>query len=342
MDYIRFGATGLKTSRLCMGTMGIGSSAWKGWVLDADKSVPILKAALDAGINFYDMADWYSTGVNEEVVAGTLTRLTHRDNLVLATKAFYPMSADANDRGLSRKHLFRSIDRSLQRMGTDYVDLYIVHAFDPHTPIEETMCALNDIVRSGKARYIGASTMYAWQFAKMNAVADKNGWARFVNMQCQYSLLYREEEREMMPYCQSEGIAVTTFSPLARGYLVGGGSAARKEYDPFLDFFGDEIDREIAARLCMVAAERALPPSQIAQAWVLSTGNSTVPIFGADHPDQVADAIAALAVELTEHERQFLEEPYRPRDMINDYNPQRRPRALSTPPASPNIALVSG
>ncbi len=263
------------------------------------------------------------------MVGRTLLSLTDREKLVLATKAFYPMSDDPNDKGLSRKHLMASIDKSLKQMGTDYVDLYVIHAFDPETPIEETMSALHDIVKSGKARYIGASTMYSWQFAKMNHVADRNGWTRFVNMQCQYSLLYREEEREMMPYCLDEGIAVTTFSPLARGYLAGGGSAPRIAHDLYLDWFGDEIDQEIAKRVNEIAARRGKTASQIAQAWVIGSGNSTVPIVGTESPEHVIAAIEAAAIELTAEERAFLEEPYRPRDMINDYNPVRRPRALS-------------
>ena len=330
MDHVRFGRTGLKVSKLGLGTMSIGSTAWKGWVLNRDRSVPILKHALDAGINFYDMADWYSTGVNEEVVAQTLLGLTDRDRLVLATKAFYAMSDDPNDQGLSRKHLMSSIDKSLKRMGTDYVDLYVVHAFDPDTPIEETMEALHDIVKSGKARYIGASTMYAWQFAKMNHIAELNGWTRFVNMQCQYSLLYREEEREMMPYCQDEGIAVTTFSPLARGYLANVVNTARTEHDIYLSWFGDGIDVEIARRVGEVAKARGVTPPHIAMAWAAGSANVTVPLIGADSPEQVDVAIAASAIVLDDSEKTFLEEPYRPRDMINDYNPVRRPRAYQS------------
>ena len=329
MEYVRFGRTGLKVSRFCLGTMSIGTSKWKGWVLDEDKSVPILRQALDLGINFFDMADWYSTGVNEEVVGQNLLRMTARENLVLATKVFYPMGDAANDGGLSRKHILASIDRSLKRMGTDYVDLYIVHAFDPETPIEETMAALDTVVRSGKARYIGASTMYAWQFALMNAAARENGWHQFVNMQCQYSLLYREEEREMMPYCQHQGIAVSTFSPLARGYLTGAQQTARTAHDIYLNSFGDEIDQEIAARVHALAKVRGVTPSHIAMAWVAGSGSSTVPLIGADSPEQVRIAVEAGALSLTAEERAHLEEPYRPRDMINDYNPVRRPRALA-------------
>jgi len=205
MDYIPFGRTGLKVSRLCLGTMSMGSSAWKGWVLDEDDSIPILRRALDLGITFFDMADWYSAGRNEEVVGRNLLRMSTRERLVLATKVFYPMSEDPNDRGLSRKHIAASIDRSLERMGTDYVDLYVIHAFDAETPVEETMEALNDTVRAGKVRYLGASTMYAWQFAKMNHAAALNGWAPFVNMQCQYNLLYRGRSARCSPAASIRG-----------------------------------------------------------------------------------------------------------------------------------------
>jgi len=329
MERVRFGRTGLRVSRLGLGTMSMGSSAWKGWVLDADRSVPILRRALELGINFFDMADWYSAGANEELVGRTLLSMAPRDELVLATKVFYPMSEDPNDGGLSRKHIADSIDRSLARMGTDHVDLYIVHAFDPATPIEETMLALHEVVRAGKALYLGASTMYAWQFAEMNALARARGWTEFVNMQCQYSLLYREEEREMMPYCQANGIAVTTFSPLARGYLAGAAPGARTEHDIYLNWFGDEIDVEIAHRVGQVAEARGVGPAQVATAWVAASPNVTVPLIGADAPEHLETAVAALALELSDAERAFLTEPYRPRDMINDYNPVRRPRALA-------------
>jgi aryl-alcohol dehydrogenase-like predicted oxidoreductase len=330
MQHIRFGQTGLKVSKLCLGTMGFGSSAWKGWVLDEDKTVPILKRALDLGITFFDMADWYSAGRNEEVVGRNLLKLSERDALVLATKVFYPMSEAPNDRGLSRKHLLSSIDRSLRRLGTDYVDLYIIHAFDPDTPIEETLEALHDIVKAGKARYLGASTMYAWQFAKMNYTARLNGWTPFVNMQCQYNLLYREEEREMMPYCLDAGIAVTTFSPLARGFLTGASRTARTAHDIYLNFYGDEIDREIARRVRELAQKRGVTPAHIATAWVAGSPRITAPLIGADSADQVDVAVAAAALHLEAEERAFLEAPYRPRDEINDYNPTRRARALGS------------
>jgi 1-deoxyxylulose-5-phosphate synthase len=328
MEHVKFGRTGLRTSRFCLGTMSIGSSAWKGWVLDERDSIPILAKAVELGINFFDMADWYSAGVNEEIVGRNLLKMAKRDDLVLATKVFYPMSEAANDRGLSRKHIIASIDRSLKRIGTDYVDLYIIHAFDPETPVAETMETLDLLVRAGKVRYLGASTMYAWQFAQMNMTARQNGWAEFVNMQCQYSLLYREEEREMFPYCRDQGIAVTTFSPLARGYLSSAGQSKRTVHDPYLSWFGDPIDVAIADRVAILAAERGVEPAQIAMAWVAQSGNVTVPFIGADTAHQVEVAVAAAEIALSADERAYLEELYRPRDVINDYNPIRRPRAL--------------
>ncbi len=328
MDYIRFGQTGLKVSQLCLGTMSMGSSTWKGWVLDEDDSIPILRRALDLGITFFDMADWYSTGRNEEVVGQNLLRMSAREPLVLATKVYYPMSGDPNDRGLSRKHIATAIARSLVRMGTDYVDLYVIHAFDAGTPAEETMEALHDTVRAGKVRYLGASTMYAWQFAKMNHVAAMNGWTPFVNMQCQYNVLYREEEREMLPYCRDQGIAVTTFSPLARGFLARDDRTARATHDVYQEYFGDDIDREIARRVREVAARRSVSTAQVAMAWVAGSPNHNVPIVGAAKSAHLDVAVEALELRLDAGERAFLDAPYRPRDEINDQNPVRRPREL--------------
>ncbi len=329
MDYIRFGKTDLKVSQLCLGTMSMGSSAWKGWVLDEADSIPILRRALDLGITFFDMADWYSAGRNEEVVGRNLIKMSARERLVLATKVFYPMSDDPNDRGLSRKHLMSSIDRSLTRMGTDYVDLYVIHAFDADTPVEETMAALHDIVRAGKVRHLGASTMYAWQFAKMNHVAAMNGWTPFVNMQCQYNVLYREEEREMLPYCGDQGIAVTTFSPLARGFLARDAETARTTHDFYQEFYGDEIDREIARRLREVATRRGVSRAHVAMAWVAGNANHNVPIVGAAKTAHIEVAVEALALRLDAAERELLEAPYRPRDEMNDQNPLRRLRGLT-------------
>jgi len=330
MKYVRFGRTGLQVSQLCLGTMSMGSSAWKGWVLDEADSIPLLRRAVDQGINFFDMADWYSTGRNEEVVGRNVLKMSTRDQLVLATKVFYPMSDDPNDRGLSAKHILASIDRSLSRMGTDYVDLYVVHAFDAVTPVEETMEALNDTVRAGKVRYLGASTMYTWQFAKMNHVAALNGWAPFVNMQCQYNVLYREEEREMIPYCQDQGIAVTTFSPLARGFVARDVSTAtaRTAHDAYQDFYGDDIDREITRRVRELAQRRGTTPAQVAMAWVAGNANVNIPIVGAAKISHIDVAVEALTMTLDASERSYLEEPYRPRDEINDQHEIRRPRAL--------------
>lgn len=329
MDYTRFGKTDLKVSPLCLGTMSMGSSAWKSWVLDERDSVPILRRALDLGINFYDMADWYSLGRNEEVVARNLLKMTARENLVLATKVFYPMSDDPKDRGLSRDHIADSIDRSLKRMGTDHVDLYVIHAFDADTPVEETMEALHATVRAGKVRYLGASTMYTWQFAKMNHVAEMNGWTPFLNMQCQYNLLYREEEREMFPYCRDRGIALTTFSPLARGFLARSGAQTRRTaHDVYQEFYGDDIDREIVRRVREVAARLDVTAGHVAMAWVAGSPNRNVPIVGAAKAAHLDVAVEALTLPLGAADRAFLESPYRPRDEINDYNPVRRPRAL--------------
>jgi len=328
MDYIRFGQTGLKVSQLCLGTMSMGSSAWRSWVLDEDASIPILRHALDLGITFFDMADWYSTGRNEEVVGRNLLRMSHRERLVLATKVYYAMSDDPNDRGLSRKHIASAIDRSLARIGTDYVDLYVIHAFDSDTPVEETMEALHDTVLAGKVRYLGASTMYAWQFAKMNHVAAMNRWTPFVNMQCQYNLLYREEEREMLPYCRDQGIAVTTFSPLARGFLARDSQTARTAHDVYQEFYGDDIDREIVRRVREVAIRRGVSMAHIAMAWLAASPNHNVPIVGASKAAHLDVAVEALQLRLDDGERAFLESPYRPRDEINDQNAVRRPRAL--------------
>jgi 1-deoxyxylulose-5-phosphate synthase len=326
MDYVRFGQTGLEVSKLCLGTMSMGSSAWKSWVLGERDSIPILRRALDLGINFFDMADWYSTGRNEEVVGQNLLRMRARESLVLATKVYYPMSEDPNDRGLSRKHIAAAIDRSLARLGTDYVDLYVIHAFDAGTPVEETMEALHDTVRAGKVRYLGASTMYAWQLVKMNHAAAMNGWTPFVNMQCQYNVLYREEEREMLPYCRDQGIAVTTFSPLARGFLARDARTARSAQDVYQEFYGDDIDREIARRVREVAERQGASSAHVAMAWVAGNPNQNIPIVGAAKTAHLEVAVEALALRLDAADRAFLEAPYRPRDEINDQKPVRRAR----------------
>lgn len=326
MEIVSFGNTGLKVSRLCFGTMTVGSSQWKPWVLDEADARPVLKRCLDLGITFFDTANWYSTGESERVVASTLTSMVPRDQLVLATKAFYPMSDDPNDRGLSRKHLLASVHASLGRMDTDHIDLFVIHGFDPDTPIEETMQALHDIVKAGKVRYLGASTMFAWQFARMNHVARDNGWTPFVNMQCQYNLLYREEEREMLPYCRYQGIAVTAFSPLARGWLSAS-NRIRSETDiHFSNMYGDALDREICSEVEAIANKRGTTMAAVALAWVYAKDDICCPIIGASTVSQVENNVGALDLELTADEIETLNAMYRPRDVINDYVPEPLPR----------------
>ena len=328
METIPFGRTGLKVSKLCFGTMILGSSEWKPWALDEADARPILKRALDLGITFFDMADWYSIGEGERVVGSALTSMVQRDRLVLTTKAFYTMSDDPNDQGLSRKHLLSSVDASLRRIGTDYIDIFIAHSFDPDTPIIETMEALHDIVKSGKVRYLGASTMFAWQFAQMNHVARENGWTPFVNMQCQYSLLYREEEREMLPYCRDQGIAVTCFSPLARGWLAGSEDIRSQTDGMFADNYGDALDIEICAKVEAVATERGTTMAEVALAWICAKEFICCPIIGAGSAIQVENNIKALDLELTLDEIETLDALYKPRDVINDHVPNPMPRHL--------------
>jgi len=308
--------------------MTIGSSQWKPWVLDAPKAKPLLKRCLDLGITFFDTANWYSTGDSERVVVPTLISMVPRDQLVLATKAYYPMSDDPNDRGLSRKHLLSSIDSSLRRMETDYVDVFIIHAFDSGTPVEETMEALHDIVRSGKVRYLGASTMFAWQFEQMNHVARLNGWTSFVNMQCQYNLLYREEEREMIPYCHDQGIAVTGFSPLARGWLSGSKKIRSETDASFIAFHGDALDLKICAEVEAIAQLHNTTMAEVALAWVYSRDAICCPIIGASSIAQLELNISAQGLELSHDEIDRLSELYRPRAVINDYVPNPMPRYL--------------
>jgi len=326
METVSFGCTGLRVSKLCFGTMTLGASSWKPWALDAAESQPILKRALDLGINFFDMADWYSAGIGESVVAPALMSMVPRDQLVLTTKAYYDMSDDPNDRGLSRKHLLASIDASLSRMGTDYVDIFMAHAFDPDTPNEETMEVLHDIVRSGKARYLGASTMFAWQFEQMNHVARQNGWTPFVNMQCQYSLLYREHEREILPYCDDQGIAVTCFSPLARGWLAGSVDIRSQTEWMIGNKYGDALDREICAKGEGIATTRGTTMAEVALAWVISKESICCPIVGASAVSHVDCSVQALDFELTPDEIDELDGLYRPRDVINDHVPNPMPR----------------
>jgi aryl-alcohol dehydrogenase-like predicted oxidoreductase len=319
MDYVNLGAAGLKVSRICLGTMTYGSSKWREWVLDEEASRPLIKQALEAGINFFDTADLYSLGASEEVLGRALKDFgPARDKVVIATKVFYPVGADPNQRGLSRKHIMHAIDDSLRRLGTDYVDLYYIHRFDPETPIEETIQALHDVVRAGKVLYLGASSMPAWRFAKMLHTADANGWTRFVAMQNHYNLIYREEEREMIPLCLEEGIGVVPWSPLARGLLAGKRrpETTRARTDAYRkQIYGDEIgaaDARVIERLEEVAAKQGVAPAQVALAWLLQKPGVVAPIVGASKPQHLEDALAALTVRLPAEAITALEEVYVP------------------------------
>jgi aryl-alcohol dehydrogenase (NADP+) len=322
MEYVRLGSAGIKVSRLCLGTMTYGTSQWRPWVLDEAASRPFIARAIEHGINFFDTADMYSRGVSEEVL-GRALKDQPRDQLVIATKAFNPVVDGVNRSGLSRKHLFNAIDASLKRLGVDYVDLYQIHRFDPQTPIEETLEALHDIVKSGKARYLGASSMFAWQFMKMLAVSEANGWTRFVSMQNHYNLVYREEEREMLPLCREEGIGVIPWSPLARGFLAGNrrredkGETIRAKTDDFAHrlYYADS-DFTIAGRVVELAAQRGVKPAQVALAWLLSRPGVTAPIVGASRLSQLDEAVAALEVRLSADEIAALEAPYEPHAIL--------------------------
>ncbi len=324
MEYVNLGNSGLKVSRLCLGMMTYGSTQWRKWVLEEKQALPFVQRALEAGINFFDTADVYSLGASEEVLGNTLkTCKAKRENVIVATKVCNQISDDVNDRGLSRKHILDSIDRSLRHLKMDYVDLYQIHRWDYTTPIEETMEALNDVVRSGKARYIGASSMYAWQFAKAQAVAERHGWARFVSMQDHYNLVYREEEREMIPLCADQGVGLIPWSPMARGFFAGnrkrggGGETPRAQSDPFADqlYFRDE-DFSVAERVAEVARERNVSGSQIALAWVLHRPHITAPIIGASKMEHLDQAVAALEIKLSPEEMKRLEELYRPHAVL--------------------------
>jgi len=319
MDYVNLGSTGLKVSRICLGTMTYGSKKWREWILEEEESRPFIKRALEAGINFFDTADVYSLGASEEILGRALKDFgPSRDRLVIATKVFNPMGDDPNQAGLSRKHIRHAIDDSLRRLGTGYVDLYQIHRFDPHTPMEETLEALDEVVREGKALYIGASSMYAWQFAQMLAISKANGWARFVTMQNHYNLLYREEEREMNPLCKSEGVGLIPWSPLARGVLAGNRKAGtvRSRTDVFgSSLYGqktEEADQRVVEALEKLGKERGLPPAQLALAWLMHKPGMVSPIVGASKPHHLEDAVAAVNVKLSAEEIARLEEPYIP------------------------------
>jgi aryl-alcohol dehydrogenase-like predicted oxidoreductase len=303
--------------------MTYGTPEWRPWILDEAASRPFFVRALEHGINFFDTADMYSRGMSEEVVGRALKEWSTRASTVIATKVYYPMGDGPNDRGLSRRHLFDAIDASLRRLGTDYVDLYQIHRFDRDTPIHETLEALHDIVKAGKARYIGASSMYGWQFAKMLSVADAHGWTRFASMQNHYNLIYREEEREMLPLCRAEGVGVIPWSPLARGFLAGNrrkedrGETTRAKTDTYAhELYYSDADFAVADRVAELAGRRGLTPAQIALAWLLSKPGVTAPIIGASRIAHLDEAVAALDARLDAAELAFLEEPYVPHPVL--------------------------
>jgi aryl-alcohol dehydrogenase (NADP+) len=323
MDYINLGRSGLKVSRLCLGMMTYGTPKWREWVLPEDVGRPFIQRALELGINFFDTADMYSRGLSEEILGRALKDFTRRDEVVIATKVFYPMNDKPNQGGLSRKHIMDAIDASLRRLQVDYVDLYQIHRWDNETPIEETLEALHDVVKSGKARYIGASSMYAWQFAKSLYLADIHGWTRFVSMQDHYNLVYREEEREMLPLCRAEGIGVIPWSPLARGFLTGsrsrggGGETTRARTDGFAaEMYYQDADFTVADRALDLAQQRGVSAAQIALAWLLHQPGVTAPIIGASKMVQLEEAVAALEIKLSTEERALLEEPYQPHRVL--------------------------
>jgi aryl-alcohol dehydrogenase-like predicted oxidoreductase len=324
MQYVNLGKSGLKVSRLCLGMMTYGTPKWRPWVLDEEASRPFVKKALDAGINFFDTADMYSRGVSEELAGKFLREFgVVRENVVVATKVYYNLTDEVNAGGLSRKHIMDAINASLTRLGMDYVDLYQIHRWDYETPIEETMEALHDVVKAGKARYIGASSMYAWQFAKAQYTADLNGWTRFVSMQNHYNLVYREEEREMIPQCIDQGIGLIPGSPQARGFLAGnrarsgGGETARAESDDYADsmYFREE-DFTVVERAQEIAKKHGVTSAQIALAWMLGKPYITAPIIGASKMEHLEQSIAALDIQLSEDEASSLEEPYQPHPVL--------------------------
>lgn len=325
MEYVKLGRTGLDVSRLCLGCMsyGVPERGMAPWSLNEEESRPFIKRALELGINFFDTANIYSDGTSEEIVGRALKEFARRDELVIATKVFFRMHSGPNGAGLSRKSIMSEIDNSLKRLGTDYVDLYQIHRWDNDTPIEETMEALHDVVKAGKARYIGASSMYAWQFMKAQQIAEQNGWTKFVSMQNYLNLLYREEEREMLPLCREEGIGVIPWSPLARGRLTRDWNeqTARSEIDEVGKAFYSkmaEADRKVVERVAEIAVKRGIPRAQVALAWVLQKEPITAPIIGATKPNHLEDAVAALSVKLNPSEIASLEEPYVPHPVIGN------------------------
>jgi 1-deoxyxylulose-5-phosphate synthase len=320
MDYQLLGRSQLRVSRLCLGTMSFGTSRWRPWVLDEQESREIIKRALEAGINFFDTADFYSLGVSEEVVGRALRDFARRDEVVIATKVFYPLTKDPADGGLSRRYIMKAVDDSLRRLGVACLDLYQIHRYDRATPIAETLEALHDLVAAGKVRYLGASSMWAWQFAQMLSMQDHRGWSRFITMQNHYNLIYREEEREMIPLCLAEGIALIPWSPLARGFLAGNrrrgqrDATLREQHDQYgHDLYYNEADYQIAEKVADVARAKGVLPIQVALAWILHRPGVAAPIISVTKREQLDQLIDGMSVTLTADEARELESLYRPR-----------------------------
>jgi 1-deoxyxylulose-5-phosphate synthase len=326
MNYTNLGTSGLRVSRICLGMMGFGNDSDRPWVIDEDAAEPIVRAAVEGGVTFFDTADAYSGGASEVATGRLVPKFLSRDEVVIATKVFMPVSPGENGGGLSRKHILSGIDASLKRLKMDYVDLYQIHRWDPRTPIEETMEALHDVVRSGKARYIGASSMFSWQFAKAQYTAEAHGWTKFVSMQNHYNLIYREEEREMIPLCLDQGVGCIPWSPLARGMLAGnrtrdgGRHTTRSSTDAFTDYLYDQpTDFDVVDTAVQVAGARDVQPAQVALAWVLAKPGVTAPIVGSTKKKHLKDALAAEELQLSEDEIAALEKPYMPHPVLGHF-----------------------
>lgn len=323
MEYVNLGKSGLKVSRICLGTMTYGSPQWRPWVIDEAKGRPIIQRAVELGINFFDTADMYSNGLSEEILGRALREVIRREQVIIATKVYFPMGDGPNQRGLSRLHILQAVEDSLRRLGTDYIDLYQIHRYDSDTPIEETLEALHDLVKSGKVRYIGASSMYAWQFARCLYLADLHGWTRFISMQNHYNLVYREEEREMLPLCRAEGVGVIPWSPLARGFLTGTrrkqdyGTTLRAQTDDYAhSMYYRESDFDVVARVVELAGRLGITPAQVSLAWLLHQPGVTAPIVGASKMRHLEEAVAAVSIQLSAEDRAYLEELYQPHPVL--------------------------
>jgi 1-deoxyxylulose-5-phosphate synthase len=326
VNYVNLGSSGLRVSRVCLGMMGFGNSSERPWVINEKAAEPIVKAAVEGGVTFFDTADTYSSGASEVATGKLVSKFLTRDEAVVATKVFMPVTPGENGGGLGRKHILSGIDASLRRLEMDYVDLYQIHRWDPRTPIEETMEALHDVVRSGKARYIGASSMFSWQFSKAQYVAERNGWTKFVSMQNHYNLIYREEEREMIPLCLDQGVGCIPWSPLARGVLAGnrtrdgGRLTTRSSTDAFTDYLYDQpTDFDVVEAAQGVAEARGVPTAQVALAWLLSRPGVSAPIVGSTKLGHLEDALAAEALELSTDEVEQLEKPYVPHPVLGHF-----------------------